>query len=638
MMKKLPALGKMLAALLAAGALWIGCENKENPIPDPEPEPPAKVKLHLSLSPASLSNGPVWKVGKKVLLYKAPGEWTVLSQGSDGLYSASEAYEEGSYLVVSPESPANCDGSRLQVTFPSHLWATSQTVPDSIAFATAYGSRTTLTLDPLFSGFILNFLRDDVKAVTLRSAAGESLSGRVRYTVSSLQPESQDGVTSVRYEPSFGYLTKGEDWIVTLPPVTLSQGVVITVETEKGTYQWADERSLPLARGRFLHLVVPDNLPVEPTPAWEGMRSIYIETPYRTGIYSKNNWTENCTVKIVDAAGNVNYESSTVAVKGRGNSSWSYPKKPYTLKLPAKSDLLGGNKADKRWVLLANWMDRTLLRNEVAFEAARRCSGLEWTPHGEFVELYLNGEHQGNYWLGEKIKTGNARLRADYLIEMDTYYDATWRFYSSYGLRVNQWQNGMPVGVKEPDDDEMTQEHFQTIKTLVNNVERAIYLGTERWQDKIDVDSWVDWYLVHELTYNGEPNHPKSCYFYFRGGVMYAGPVWDFDWYTFQPDKSGLFIPRSIYFDKLFTKPEFVSALKARWAQVKPSLSTIPDYIDAKAGEIRESESVNWRKWPCTSSSVNGDERMSFDDAVTRMKNAVTSRISALDKSISELK
>ena len=220
---------------------------------------------------------------------------------------------------------------------------------------------------------------------------------------------------------------------------------------------------------------------------------------------------------------------------------------------------------------------------------------------------------------------------------MDTYYDAVWRFYSSYGLRVNQWQYGMPIGVKEPDDDEMTQELFQTLKTLVDDVEKAIYLGTGSWQEKIDIPSWVDWYFVHELTWNAEPNHPKSCYFYFRNGVMYAGPVWDFDWYTFQPGKSGLAIGRSIYFEKLLEKPEFVEALKARWAALKPMLSDINDYIDTKADEIRESESANWAMWPCISSYVNGDERMSFDQAIKRMKNAMTERISTLDRAISEL-
>ena len=366
-----------------------------------------------------------------------------------------------------------------------------------------------------------------------------------------------------------------------------------------------------------------------------GLRSMYIETPGRVGIYSKDNWTDGCTVRIVDDAGDVYYDNSAVQVKGRGNSTWGYPKKPYTLRLPEKADLIGTGE-DRRWVLLANWMDRTLLRNDVAFELARRTS-LEWTPSGEFIELYLNGTHLGNYWLGEKIKTGKSRLQADFLIEMDTYYDATWRFYSTYGRRVNQGANGLPIGVKEPDDEDMTQDLLNQLKALVSGVEGSLYPSVGNYREKMNVQSFIDWYLVHEVTYNGEPNHPKSCYFYFRSGVMYAGPVWDFDWYTFQPSTYGLFIPQSIYFGQLMKDPQFVAELKARWAELKPSFESINDYIDQKADEIRLSEAINWSMWPCTSSNVNGDERMSFTQSITRMKQAMTSRISAMDKAISAL-
>ena len=366
-----------------------------------------------------------------------------------------------------------------------------------------------------------------------------------------------------------------------------------------------------------------------------GLRTMYIETPGRIGITSKNYWTDGCSVRLVDDAGNVFYDNSSVQVKGRGNSTWGYAKKPYTLRLPEKADLIGTGE-DRRWVLLANWMDRTLLRNDVAFELARRTS-LEWTPSGEFIELYLNGTHLGNYWLGEKIKTGKSRLQADFLIEMDTYYDATWRFYSTYGRRVNQGANGLPIGVKEPDDEDMNDDLLNQLKALFSGVEGSLYPSIGDYRNKINVQSFIDWYLVHEVTYNGEPNHPKSCYFYFRGGVMYAGPVWDFDWYTFQPGTSGLFIPNSIYFGQLMKDPQFVAELKARWAELKPGFESINDYIDEKAEQIRASEAINWQMWPCSSSYVNGDERMTFDKSITRMKQAMTSRISALDKAISAL-
>jgi len=376
------------------------------------------------------------------------------------------------------------------------------------------------------------------------------------------------------------------------------------------------------------------NAPEPPQTPGTGLRTIRINTPGGVGINSKDFWTDGCTVKLLDDAGTVYYESNLVSVKGRGNSTWNYDKKPYTLKLPAKANLIGTG-ADKRWVLLANWMDRTLLRNDVAFELARRTS-LDWTPSGEFVELYLDDHHMGNYWLGEKIKTGSARVQASFIIEMDTYYDATWRFYSTYGRRVNQGQNGLPIGVKEPDDDQMTQALFTQIKSLVSDVERSLYEGVGNYNDKLDATSFADWFLVHEVTYNGEPNHPKSCYFHFRNDIMYAGPVWDFDWYTFQENTSGLFISNSIYFEKLLQDAAFVSLLKSRWTLLKPSFQDVTNYIDQKAAQLKASDAINAQMWPCTS-GINGDDYLSFDAAIARMKRAVDKRIKAIDTALNAL-
>ena len=366
-----------------------------------------------------------------------------------------------------------------------------------------------------------------------------------------------------------------------------------------------------------------------------GLRTLHIITPDGEGITTKEEWKKGCVMQLLDDDGKVYFVTGEGSAKGRGNSTWGYPKKPYNIKLAEKADLIGTG-ADKSWVLLANWMDRTLLRNDVTFEMGRR-SGLSWTPSGEFVELFLDGEHQGTYWLGEKIKTGKARLSADYLVEMDTYYDEDWRFYSQWGYRVNQGKYGLPVNVKEPDSEDMTEELFQELKDLVAGVEDSIYLGEGDYMEKMDAASFADWYIVQEMAWNGEPNHPKSCYFYFKDGVMYAGPLWDFDWGTYQPGTSGLQIGHSIYYGQLLSDPAFVEVLRARWAVLKPAFQTMGDYIDTQANAIRASEALNWAMWPCTDSWVNGDEHGSFDAAVSRLRSALLDRIDSLDAAIAEL-
>ena len=120
-----------------------------------------------------------------------------------------------------------------------------------------------------------------------------------------------------------------------------------------------------------------------------GLPKVVINTPEAQPIVSKETWMENATLTIYDTDGSVSYQGTT-QVKGRGNSTWGYPKKPYALKLDKKSVILGMPK-HKRWCLLANFMDRTMIRNDVSFELARQMKALDYTPQGRFVELFLNG-------------------------------------------------------------------------------------------------------------------------------------------------------------------------------------------------------------------------------------------------------
>ena len=371
---------------------------------------------------------------------------------------------------------------------------------------------------------------------------------------------------------------------------------------------------------------------------------VYIETPGHKGVTSKTVWVELATIKILGDGDAVLYEADSLKIRGRGNSSWNYSKKPYYIKLNHKAGFYGTGKS-RRWVLLANWMDRTLLRNQVAFEAARRTS-LEWTPYGQFVELYLNGTHLGNYWLGEKINVEGSKFEADYLYSFDT-SDATETDFTStgtYRANVKRWST--PVEVKYPDRDDYETGFDKVIsdaKSVLDGMTNAISGGT--WENVIDLDSFCDWYLVHELCYNMEPNHPKSCFFHWREGKMYAGPVWDFDWCTFTPGHSSLDAKNCLWYSRLFTSKTFTSRLKERWATLKPEFESLGDYIDEQADIIRASEEVNHRMWPCYphpysedgSRMVNHDEQLTFQQAVDRMKDALTDRISAMDTKIAAL-
>lgn len=377
---------------------------------------------------------------------------------------------------------------------------------------------------------------------------------------------------------------------------------------------------------------------------------VYITTPNGVGITSKEDWVKDSHIRIVDENGDEDLNVST-SIKGRGNSTWNYPKKPYAIKLDSKSKVLGMPK-HKRWVLLANWKDRTLLRNAVAFEMARVC--MDWAPRGRFVELYLNGKHQGNYYLCEQIKPDENRVDIDeidedtpesdltggYILEFDTYSKSEINYFYTKHKKY-------PVTIKEPDEDVIVSwEHpaFTYIEGYVNQVEDTFVAGDyNQVKELIDIESYIDWYLVHEVAGNLEPINPKSCYMYkARNGKLYAGPVWDFDWWTFRPNVSRL-INETLYYGYLFTCDEFKQAMKARWTQIKPKFEDLEIFIEEQAELIRESNEVNIAKWPLSinenysSVNYNGDEELDFESAIDRMITAYKHRIVVVDAMISAL-
>lgn len=99
---------------------------------------------------------------------------------------------------------------------------------------------------------------------------------------------------------------------------------------------------------------------------YSGLPVVEINTPDNAPITSKEDWLENSTMRIINTDGSEDYYG-VMNIRGRGNNTWYYPKKPYAIKLESKAEILKMPK-HKRWVLLANWMDRTLLRNNIAFQ------------------------------------------------------------------------------------------------------------------------------------------------------------------------------------------------------------------------------------------------------------------------------
>lgn len=377
-----------------------------------------------------------------------------------------------------------------------------------------------------------------------------------------------------------------------------------------------------------------------------GLPICYLNTPNAEPITSKTEWLSGATLTILNPDMSTDFQGTlTLSIKGRGNSSWNYPKKPYTIKLDKKNSILGMNE-HKKWVLLANWMDRTLMRNAVAFEISRK-TGLAWTPDGRFVELVLNGEHVGNYYICEKICVDEKRvdiakldntvtdpelITGGYLFELDTNYDEKFKFKSP--------TKNLPYMFSDPDEINTVQQAYA--EDYVSKMELVIcgMDKTKSISEFINIESFVDWWFVTETTMNTECNWPKSCFIHKnRAGRMTAGPVWDFDWGTFTPYNAGSFAAITrLYYPELFKNQIFVSVVKQRWPAFKSSVvNDIPKFIDDTQQQLELSDGINSVMWPITGAKPNGDEDMSFDEAVERLKGALLQKVEWLDGQINAL-
>ncbi|MCR4808672.1 MAG: CotH kinase family protein [Prevotella sp.] len=386
-------------------------------------------------------------------------------------------------------------------------------------------------------------------------------------------------------------------------------------------------------------------LPYE-TAFTTGLPVMVINTPDSCAIESKEVWVKNATVALYAPDGALLFHAST-SIRGRGNVTWRrYPKKSYSLKLDRKASL-ADMKPAKRWVLLANWADRTLLRNDVSFEVARKTS-MEWTPRGTHVELILNGVFIGNYYLCEKIQVHSNRLNitemvgsdedavgitGGYLMEIDSYYDEENKFRSKVF--------DLPWQFRSPDEETLTPKMFDYMQQYVNDTERLLAddhaLAVGSYRDKLDIQSFVDWWIINELCHNKEVGKPKSVYMYKeRQQPLKAGPVWDFDYSTFTL-RDNIFVAEHFpYLKRLFLSPDFRRMACERWYALKPAFDTIPDYIDRQARQLTLSQEQNIRMWPI-SSKGNSDEQLPYDEAISRMKQAFRLRLQVMDDFIEKI-
>ncbi|MBE7176645.1 MAG: CotH kinase family protein [Mucilaginibacter polytrichastri] len=358
------------------------------------------------------------------------------------------------------------------------------------------------------------------------------------------------------------------------------------------------------------------------------------------------------TIRITAANKNFAFEGP-MRIKGRGNSTWGMPKKPYKFKLESKASLLG-LPADKTWVLLANYGDKTMMRNELAFELSRRL-GLPFTPKATFVEVTLNGKYEGTYQLVEQIEVAKHKVNVEeqsknasslpeiaggYLLEVDGY---AW----SEPFNVIS-DHSVPITVHYPDADDATDAQRAYITNYIRDFENALFADNfadpaNGYRKYFDVDAFINYYLVNEIM--GNSDMLWSTYFAkTRTGKLVAGPVWDFDLAGNQDKRLDDAVNKTMldnahepraWMNRLIQDKAFMQAVRKRWNEVKSDkVFTLISYLNQLQYKLQVTQKRNFARWPGNMKEpVNQIWNIagSYDGEVQFLRNFLERRMSWLD-------
>lgn len=332
----------------------------------------------------------------------------------------------------------------------------------------------------------------------------------------------------------------------------------------------------------------------------------------------------------------------TGGIRGRGNSSWSFPKKPYRVKLDEETPLLG-LAAYRDWILLAEYLDGTLLYNSIAYKTGELL-GLPYTNQIIPVDVTINGEYRGVYAFTEHKEVGPNRIdigNDGWLLEMDTDMDEDWVFYSK-GIEL-------PVMIQYPKSKDMTEELFNTIKTEFETMEELIFsesFPNNNYLDYLDALSFVDYLIVYQLTLNKEINIPRSTYINkLSGGKFRMGIIWDFDWgFGYHLDKqhyspatatASLFDsqkPGRLFFDKVLQDPHIKELYKERWEWFRSNaFEQVKQNVREYSAKISPSQPKDHKIWGERGSSGNNK------DDLKRVLDWLDARAEYLDRYANEL-
>lgn len=367
---------------------------------------------------------------------------------------------------------------------------------------------------------------------------------------------------------------------------------------------------------------------------------LYIQTENNVPITSKEDYI-NATYYL-DNKGLSDYQSIgskaqplNMEIRGRGNYTWrDFDKKPYRIKLADKQPLLGMTKS-KHFALLAHADDsKGFMRNAIGFQLSKLI-GLTWTPTAKPLEVVLNGDYIGLYFLTETIRVDKDRVN---IVEQEDEATDPMAITGGWLVEIDNYREDPQIIITEGDyyntetaftyktpevlssaQEQFLREEMERINTLVYGDKNS----EELWK-YLDMEALARFYIVQELTDNYESFH-GSCYLYREmgeGEKWYFGPVWDFG-SAFNRDKSQYIFEGDVWHNHWIPEickfPAFNTCLKTLWTDFyNGNFNQIYDYIVQQKDLIASAVQADYQRWP---DYGNND----FSNRVTKVTNRLRS-------------
>jgi hypothetical protein len=359
-------------------------------------------------------------------------------------------------------------------------------------------------------------------------------------------------------------------------------------------------------------------------PQLTNLPTIYLETGGAFSFTDKSSYVAAQVVVVLPDSTGV-FDART---RGRGNSSWDFmDKKSFRIKFDKKQHFLGLPANAKNWTLIACAVDKTLLRNGLAFEMSRALE-FEYTPPCAMVDVVLDGFYYGTFMASDHIDVNKNRIDIDEMSPDDILPP---QITGGYHLEIDAYAylepvyfntlHGLPFTIKSPESEEIHPSQREWIENHIGQTEEILFQSAEEAMEKyIDVESAAKYYLLSELTGNCDSYWCIPCYKKRGDDKLYFGPVWDYDQAFLTNERVPRYFPTldtqhgvaQPWFRQMMTTPAMQKAVSRWWKKLKRDnfKQALIDYLDDQSALLHESQALNYERWR----SIN--RKVWFEDAL----------------------